>query len=76
MAGRLRVAQGEVLPHRPGLLVGEVQQVRHRVALDVRGAQEMLGRELPAGEIAFEREVGDAHDGHDGGRPLDAASLS
>ena len=61
MAGRLRVAELEAVPQRARLVVGEREQLGHRVALDVRGAEEVLDRELPAGEVALEREVGDAH---------------
>ena len=61
MAGRFRVAELEPVPQRPGLVVGEREQLGHRVALDVRGAQEVLDGELPAREIALEGEVGDAH---------------
>ena len=61
MAGRLGVAQLEAVPQRAGLVVSEREQLRHRVRLDVRGAQQVLGRELPAGEVALEGELGDAH---------------
>ena len=61
MAGRLRVAEAQVRPERPGLVIGERQQVRHRVALDVGRAEQVARRELPAREIPLEREVGDAH---------------
>ena len=64
MTRRLRVAEGESVPHRPRLLVGQVEQVGHRVALDIRRAQQVVDGELPAGEIALEREVGDAHGLH------------
>ena len=60
----LGVAEGQPIPHRPGLLVGEIEEVRHRVALDVRRAQQVLDGELPAGEEALQGEVGDAHRRH------------
>ena len=61
MAGRLRVAEPKSVPQRAGLRVGQGEQVRHRVALDVRGAEQVLDGELPPGEEALEGEVGDAH---------------
>ena len=61
MTGRLRVAELEAVPQRAGLVVSEREQLRHRVRLDVGGAQQVLGRELPAGEVALEGEFGDAH---------------
>ena len=66
VAGRLRVAEGQAVPQGARLVVGHREQVAHRHALDVRGAQEMVDGELPAGEVALEREVGDAHGAHDG----------
>ena len=81
MAGRLRVAEPEALPQPARLVVGEGEEVGHRVALDVRGAEEVLDGELPAGEVALEGEVGDAHAPKDGrirlrprGQPPTAAS--
>ena len=65
MAGRLRVAEGQAVPQAARLVVGEREELGHRVALDVGGAQQVLDRELPAGEIALEGEVGDAHRRHD-----------
>jgi hypothetical protein len=61
VAGRLRVAERQTVPEGPRLLVGELQELRHRVALDVRGAEQVLDRELPAGEVAFQGEVFDVH---------------
>ena len=61
MAGRFRVAELEPVPQRARLVVGQRQQLGHRVGLDVRGAEQVLDRELPAGEVALEGEVGDAH---------------
>ena len=61
VAGRLRVAEPEAVPERARLVVGEGEKLGHRVALDVRGAQEVAGGELPAGEVALQREVGDTH---------------
>ena len=61
MTGRLGVAEGQPVPHRSRLVVGQVEQLGHRVALHVRRAEQVVDRELPAGEIALEREVGDAH---------------
>ena len=63
MAGRLRVAERQAVPQVARLVVGEREEVGHRAALDVRRAQEVLDGELPAGEIALQREVGDAHAG-------------
>ena len=61
MTARLRVAQGQAVPQGPGLVVGQGEQLAHRVALHVRGAQQVLDGELPAGEVALQGEVGDAH---------------
>ena len=61
VAGRLRVAELEAVPQRSGLVVGEGEELGHRVGLHVRGAQQVPGGELPAGEVALQREVGDAH---------------
>ena len=63
MAGRLGVAQGQGVPQRAGLVVGQGQDLGHRQALDVRGAEQVLDGELPAGEVALEGEVGQAHGG-------------
>ena len=62
VAGRLGVAQLEAVPQRACLVVSEGEQLRHRVRLDVRGAQQVLGREFPAGEVTLEGELGDAHE--------------
>ena len=62
--GRLGVAEAEAVPQRPRLVVGEGEQLGHRVALDVRGAEQVLDGELPAGEVALEGELGDAHRTH------------
>ena len=61
VAGRFRVAEAEVAPQRGGLVVGEGEQVAHRPRLDVARAEEVADGELPAGEVAFELEVGDPH---------------
>ena len=61
MAGRFGVAELEPVPQPAGLVVGQREEIRHRIGLDVRGAQQVLDGELPAGEIALEGEVGDAH---------------
>jgi hypothetical protein len=61
MAGRLRVAELQAVPHRAGLVVRQREQVGHRPALDVGRAEQVLDGELPAGEEALEGEVGDAH---------------
>ena len=60
VAGGLGVAEAQVRPEGPGLVVGQRQQVGHRVALHVRRAQEPAGLELPAGEVALELEVGES----------------
>jgi len=75
VAGRFRVAEAQAGPQRPGLGVGQFEQRDHRPALDVAGAGDVLDRELPAGEVALQREVGDAHGGmmrHGGRRRLRA----
>ena len=61
MTAGLRIAEPEVAPEALRLLVCELEQVRHRVALDVRGAEKVLDGELPASKIAFEGEIGDPH---------------
>jgi hypothetical protein len=58
---RLRVPQAQAVPQGPRLVVGERDQLRHGVGLDVRGAEQVLDREFPASEEPLEREVGDAH---------------
>ena len=63
MTGRFGVAEPEAVPQRTALVVRQVEQLAHRVALDVRGAQQVPGVELPAGEVPLEREVGDPHRG-------------
>jgi len=62
MARGLGVAEAEVVPQVATLGVGEGEEVGHRVALDVRCAQEVADRKLPAGEEPFESELGDAHE--------------
>ena len=62
VAGRLRVAELQAVPHRSRLIVGELEQIGHRPAFDVRRAEQVLDRELPAGEETLEFEIGDAHD--------------
>ena len=65
VAGRLRVAEREPSQSARVSSSARARSVGHRLALDVRRAEEVLDRELPAGEVALEREVGDAHPGHD-----------
>ena len=61
MSGRLGVAESETGPQGARLVVGQGQQLGHRVALDVRGAQQVVDGELPAGEVPLELELGDPH---------------
>ena len=61
MAGRLRVTEGQAVPEPMRLVIGQGQQLGHWHALDIRGAQEALDRELPTSEIALQLEVGDTH---------------
>ena len=61
MSGRLGVAEAEAGPQGPRLVVGQGQQLGHGKALDVRGAEQVVDGELPAGEIPLELEVGDPH---------------
>jgi hypothetical protein len=73
VAGRFRVAECQALPERSGLVIGELEQVAHRVALEIGGTQKVLDGELPPGEIALEREFGDLHVVADDGGPSTAA---
>ena len=61
MARRLRVAQTERRPEPARLVIREAEELGHPPPLDVRCAQQMADGELPAGEEAFEGELGDAH---------------
>ena len=66
VSGRFRVAECQAVPHGTSLGVSHREQVGHRHPLHVGGTQEVVDREFPSGEVAFEREVGDAHGTHDG----------
>ena len=61
MPARLGVTQAQALPQAAGLVVGQRQELGHRVTLEVRRTQEVPNGELPAGEVALELEVGDLH---------------
>ena len=61
MTARLGVAKGQVVPQGPSLLVRQLEHLVHRIPLHVRRTEQVLDGELPAGEVAFEGEVGDAH---------------
>ena len=63
MTGRLGIAEGQVVPQGPRLVVRQRKQLAHRVGLDVGSAQQVVDLELPAREVALEGEVGDAHGG-------------
>ncbi len=62
MTGRFRVAEGQPVPQRARLVVGQRKDLGHGHALDVRGAQEVADGELPAREEPLQGELGDAHD--------------
>ena len=61
MAGRLGIAQPEVRPGGPHLVVGQVEQLGQRPALHVGRAEQVADGELPAGEVALQGEVGESH---------------
>jgi hypothetical protein len=63
-ARRLRVSERELLPEASCLVIGQREQLVHPPPLDVGCAQHMTHRELPAGEIALERELGKTLQAH------------
>ena len=76
VAGRLGVAEGQAVPQRAGLGVGQGEQLGHRIALDVRRAQQVLDVELPAREVALQGEVGRSHGRMMPGTMLGSAAMS
>ncbi len=61
MTGRLRVPEVQAVPQRGRFRFGEGEQLGHRPALDVGGAQEVADGELVPGEEPLELEVRDPH---------------
>ena len=61
MAGRLRVAELQPVPHRAGLVVRERQELGHRPASTSLRARDVLDGELPP-RITDDGEIGHAHE--------------
>ena len=61
MAGALGVAQPEIIPQRPGFVVGHRQQLAEPERLAVRARQQETSGELVASEVALESEGFDLH---------------